>query len=96
MANSNVLEGIKCPSCNSEGPFTIVALATFTDVTDDGCTEFEGVEWNQESDITCNSCGQNGDISVFTVYEDEEDETPQGEGIAVPVSSMADLFGGKR
>lgn len=93
MANDNVLAGIKCPKCQSEGPFTIVGTATFLNITDDGCSDFSGLEWNSESDITCDSCGQNGDISVFTVPEegDEEDEIPQGE--VIEMGSMEALLG---
>lgn len=73
MANDNVLAGIRCPACGSASPFTIVGTATFLHVTDDGCDEFEGLEWDEESAITCNECGRNGIIEEFTVYDDEED-----------------------
>lgn len=73
MANDNVLAGIKCPSCSSQGPFTIVGTATFLNVTDEGCDEFEEMSWDEESYINCNACGHNGIIEEFTVYDDEED-----------------------
>ena len=65
MTNDNVLEGIRCPSCKSEGPFNIVAAATFIDVTDDGVTDFTGVEWSDQSNIVCKMCGRTGLVWSF-------------------------------
>jgi len=65
MPNENVLAGIKCPNCKSEGPFNIVATAWFKDVTDDGVTDFEDVEWDHTNNIRCNHCGRTGTVGGF-------------------------------
>jgi len=74
MTNDNVLAGIKCPACGSEGPFTIVGTATFLHVTDDGCDDFEGMEWDEESSITCNECSYYGIVEQFFAYNEEDKE----------------------
>jgi hypothetical protein len=57
MANTNCLEGMRCPNseCRSDGPFTIRGEATF-DVTDDGTGDYESVEWFDDSPCTCKKC----------------------------------------
>ena len=89
MTNENVLEGIACPKCNSEGPFDINCYATFLNVTDDGCSEFEGMDWGEESDITCKACGHVGIIEDFRV---DEDEDYMDNGVTIEMTSAKDLF----
>lgn len=64
MTNTNVLKGVICPTCRSEGPFNIEAKALFLDVTDDGTGDYEDVEWHYDSTITC-KCGHVGEIREF-------------------------------
>lgn len=57
--NENCLEGMRCPSCGSEGPFTI-AVNTLSTVSDDGTEDFTDVEWGDGSRIWCQACEWNG------------------------------------
>lgn len=79
--NDNCLDGIACPVCGSEGPFHIVATATFL-VYDSGTDYFEGVDWDDSAGIACGECGETGTVGCFkgrtsAQSEDESrDETP--------------------
>ena len=64
MPNTNCLEGMKCPNCESLSPFRIVATATFL-VTDDGTDEYAGVEWDDDDLCTCVMCGDAGTVADF-------------------------------
>lgn len=55
MANTNCLEGMKCPKCGQEDHFRITAEAVF-DVFDDGTDLFGDVEWGDESTAVCPNC----------------------------------------
>jgi hypothetical protein len=55
MANTNCLEGMKCPKCGQEDRFRIKAEAVF-DVTDDGAELFGSVDWNDEATVVCVEC----------------------------------------
>jgi hypothetical protein len=55
MANTNCLEGMKCPNCGQEDNFRITAEAVF-DVTDDGTDLFGSVEWDDDSPVVCLQC----------------------------------------
>ena len=70
--NTNCLDGMRCPSCGSEGPFqiTVYALAT---VSDDGVDGVDDVEWDSASFCYCTSCDQDGRVSDFTVDELEDE-----------------------
>lgn len=66
MPNTNCLEGMKCPSCGSEGPFN-VHISGYMDISDDG-TDLHSLgdtEWGDESDISCNGCGAHGKVAGF-------------------------------
>ena len=62
--NENCLEGMRCPSCGSEGPFTIVVTA-LSEVSDDGTENFADVDWGDGSRIWCQDCEWNG-VAVET------------------------------
>ena len=67
MPNDNVLDGMACPKCKSEGPFDIDCTATFT-VWDDGTDlEYSNLDWEPASCCTCKSCGHEGDAYNFTI-----------------------------
>jgi hypothetical protein len=55
MANSNVLDGMRCPKCDSEGPFAI-AVECMAEVTDYGIEDTWDVEWDSESPCRCMVC----------------------------------------
>lgn len=65
MKNTNVLEGYRCPDCQSEGPFNIWGEALFLDVTDDGVTEFQDFQWNDDATFKCTTCGWQGTAFSF-------------------------------
>ena len=64
MEGTNLLKGLRCPHCGSQGPFLIEGSAVFL-VHDDGCTEFEDLSWEDDSFIRCPQCGEDGDILRF-------------------------------
>lgn len=66
-ANTNCLEGIRCPTCGSTGWFAIRCSAWFN-VTDDGTEydyEAEGPEWTDDSEIICGDCQHTGTVAAF-------------------------------
>jgi len=63
-ANTNCLEGIRCPECGQTDRFEIVGTAVF-DVTDDGTDNFHNVEWDNESSTCCPDCGHRGKLDEF-------------------------------
>lgn len=55
-ANTNCLEGLKCPGCGSLGPFDIVLGSARAIVHDDGIEETAEHDWNSNSPIRCRRC----------------------------------------
>jgi len=72
MANTNCLEGMACPKCQSEGAFDIEAKALFMEVTDEGTNFYEDVEWGDDSLCRCCACGFEGKVQDFTIKNQEE------------------------
>lgn len=71
MANTNCLEGIRCPGCNQEARF-VIAVSVFASVTDDGTDALGGAtEWDDNSPITCPECNQSGPVGDFRLTECE-------------------------
>ena len=64
MPNENVLEGMLCPRCKSEGPFKIHGNAMFL-VYDDGCDSFELLSWEDSDVAECAECGYIGRVRDF-------------------------------
>jgi hypothetical protein len=65
MPNDNVLIGISCPNCKSEGPFDIDCTARFT-VWDDGTNlEYGVLDWEDNSLCSCKNCGFKGKVYNF-------------------------------
>ena len=64
MPNEENLAGIACPRCGQDEEFQITATATF-DVTDEGTGDYQGVEWNADSPISCPVCGATGTVEEF-------------------------------
>lgn len=62
--NENCLEGVSCPKCGQDKRFWIEGEAMF-DVTDDGTTEFQDVEWDDDSLCRCRECGHQGILAAF-------------------------------
>lgn len=76
--NANVLEGIECPKCGSQGPFRggITAYGTAY-ISDDGWEDLRTEESDFSGPFKCSDCGHS-----FDLYE------PEGE----PTIEMRDLF----
>lgn len=55
MPNTNMLEGMQCPKCGSEGPFRIVCTSTVL-IYDDGTDDFEWTNWEPDSWCQCVNC----------------------------------------
>jgi hypothetical protein len=70
MANVNILEGMRCPECKSEGPFKISATSRFT-VYDDGTDGHEDVEWDDDSDCECDNCDHSGTVKDYIIKQIE-------------------------
>jgi hypothetical protein len=70
MTNTNILEGIACPQCGSEGPFKIHAESFFT-VYDDGTEDHEDVEWYEDSSCQCGECDHEGTVKDYTIKANE-------------------------
>lgn len=65
MTNINCLEGIKCPGCESEGPFEIGITGTAL-VSDNGIEDYVGDSyWDDDSYIICPQCGESGKVREF-------------------------------
>ena len=64
MPNNNVLAGMCCPKCKSEGPFAIQAQAEFV-VSDDGTGEYSDVDWDDDSHTRCLACKHRGQVKNF-------------------------------
>lgn len=69
--NENVLAGMCCPGCGSQGPFRIVAEAVFL-VFDDGTDDYSDVQWDPGSRCSCEGCGFSGSVQDFTIPDAEE------------------------
>jgi len=67
--NSNVLEGIECPRCQSQGPFRggIKAYGT-AHIDDDGWEDLSTEETEFVGPFTCSACGHS-----FEPHEPEDE-----------------------
>jgi Zn ribbon nucleic-acid-binding protein len=70
MTNTNILEGMACPQCGSEGPFKIWAESSFT-VYDDGTDDHGDVEWRDDSSCECGECDHSGTVKDYTIGKKE-------------------------
>ena len=66
--NTNCLEGMKCPKCGSLGRFHIAGTATFL-MSDDGCDETDGIEWEDASSCVCRACTHAATVADFKTKE---------------------------
>ena len=63
-ANTNCLEGMRCPECGSLEPFLISARVTVV-AYDDGVAPDGDIEWEGDSGCLCKECGHSGIVSDF-------------------------------
>lgn len=61
-ANSNCLDGAKCPKCGSLEPFHIEAITTAL-VYDDGTDSYEGADWEDHHTVWCKECDWQGTVA---------------------------------
>jgi hypothetical protein len=64
--NSNCLEGMRCPKCKSDGPFSIVSSCV-AEWTDDGTEDIHDVEFDDDSNCRCVSCMHSATVDDFRV-----------------------------
>ena len=70
--NENCLEGMKCPECESFGPFKIEATKVgMVTVYDDGTEDdHEGdMKWKDSSPCECTDCGHEATVAEFNGEE---------------------------
>jgi hypothetical protein len=73
MANTNCLEGIRCPKCGQEEEFFIEGTQLFR-VNDDGAYGDGDIEWDDESRCSCSNdaCEFTGDLGAFRIEAQEK------------------------
>jgi len=67
MTNENVLKGMACPVCQSEGPFEIAMDCVFL-VSDDGTEDQLGDNtWDNDSYCGCRECSHSATVEDFQI-----------------------------
>lgn len=66
--NTNCLAGMKCPTCDSLGPFKINAITTVL-MSDEGSEEGGDQEWDNKSHCACAACDFHGCVKDFSTDE---------------------------
>jgi hypothetical protein len=64
--NTNCLEGIKCPDCGNDGPFT-VSVRGWAVLTDDGLQSVQDADWEDDSMTYCARCSKEGPWESFKI-----------------------------
>jgi DNA-directed RNA polymerase subunit RPC12/RpoP len=64
-ANTNCLQGFKCPQCGNTDSFKIEATCMAT-VFDDGVDTTTEFEWNNDSYCECPQCSRTGIVQDFS------------------------------
>jgi hypothetical protein len=72
MANSNCLEGIRCPKCFHEERFFISGLTIF-EVYDEGTHGHTDISWDGDH-CRCPKCGFTGKLAEFRTLTAQETE----------------------
>ena len=72
--NDNVLTGIKCPHCGSQGPFVMaVTRRGYATVSDDGFNDFNACESEFDGPCECLDCGK--DFNFMNFDDNTEEAT---------------------
>jgi hypothetical protein len=71
MANTNCLEGMKCPQCKSEEPFRIHCTVIVLMEDYGSMEDLSGSEWDRDSLCECESCDYAGTVEDFTIDKTE-------------------------
>jgi hypothetical protein len=81
--NNNVLQGVECPKCSSQGPFKLVVTVRGTaTVSDDGWDDLcsEESDFDGEAPARCLECSHEAPFETFMEDEDAEDDNSYGDG----------------
>ena len=71
MANVNILEGMRCPQCKSDGPFRI-RCEVLVLMDDDGTLDdLSGSEWDHDSLCECEGCDHSGTVKDYITEKTE-------------------------
>lgn len=91
MANTNCLEGIRCPKCLQEDRFRISGETIF-DVNDSGSEADGAHEWGDESYTWCTGCDAEGPLAEFTIANQEPLSRCQNcEWFGIPKIGLAEI-----
>ena len=72
MANTNLLKGMRCPDCGSEGPFRF-AVEAIALIHDDGVIEYELFRRFNPFWCVCRDCHFGGHARKFLTAEANHD-----------------------
>lgn len=83
MANSNCLEGLRCPECKQEDALKIVGTSLFHVI--DGGTESheDAVEWDEKSITRCPSCNFEGVLEDFFISNQVDEPEMKTYGVVI-------------
>jgi len=71
MTNTNILEGMRCPQCKSDGPFRIRAEVLVLMDDDGTLDDLSGSEWTEDSQCECDACDHAGTVKDYTIKTKE-------------------------
>jgi hypothetical protein len=71
MANVNILEGMQCPQCKSDGPYRIRAHVLVLMDDDGTLDDLSGSEWDFDSQCECEACDYAGTVKDFLIEKKE-------------------------
>jgi hypothetical protein len=78
MANDNVLAGMACPECHSEGPFEI-ACKTIATFDDNGIKDHGDMEWDNASSCNCEACGNERKVGDYMRSQSTDEQAISSE-----------------
>jgi hypothetical protein len=85
--NDNVLEGIQCPHCDSQGPFVMAIRSWgYATVDDDGFDDYKTHGTDFEGPCECIACGKDFNFMDF----DDNDEDAQAVLVSREIDRMLD------
>lgn len=64
--NTNVLAGLQCPECKSDGPYQMT-MKCFAEVADDGIDQTWEHEWGPTDFCRCIHCNFTGKVRNFEI-----------------------------
>lgn len=64
---SNCTEGLMCPECGWTGRFIVIDARVTCTLVDDGVCEYEGCEYESDTQMRCGGCSHAGTVAEFTL-----------------------------